>query len=121
MHDPETRPELLLAALLHLITAYRRRACPALASCIARHFACLATHPRAHRLIRDVAAGAAPEWERAADVSCEAADVERRRRDDEKLERVRYDANAGTAGSRNSARMLLSNCFAVSGRLLKAP
>lgn len=66
MDQPYTRPELVLAALLYLITAYRRRACPGLASCIARHFSYLARHPGAHRLIREVAAASADDWQAAA-------------------------------------------------------
>jgi hypothetical protein len=66
MHHSDNRPELVLAALLYLVTAYRRRQCPGIASCIARHFACLARHPEAHRLIREIAAASAAEWEVAA-------------------------------------------------------
>jgi hypothetical protein len=66
MHQPDNRPELVVAALLYLVTAYRRRQCPGIASCIARHFACLARHPEAHRLIREIAAVSAAEWEAAA-------------------------------------------------------
>src|SRR6187402_1920918 len=40
-------------ALLHLVTAYRNTRCPGVAACIARHFRCLAAHPRAHRIVRE--------------------------------------------------------------------
>ncbi len=66
MNQTDTRPEVILAALLHLITAYRRGRCPGLASCIARHFHCLARHSDAHRVLREVAAASAGEWEAAA-------------------------------------------------------
>jgi len=62
----ETRPEIILAALLYLVTAYRRRPCPGLAACIARHFQCLAHHPRADRVVCEVAAASTAEWEAAA-------------------------------------------------------
>lgn len=62
----QTRPEVIVAALLHLITAYHRRSCPGLAACIARHFRCLALHPKAHRAICDVAEASIAEWEAAA-------------------------------------------------------
>ena len=66
MEHSTTRPEIVLAALLHLLTAYPRGCCPSVASCIARHFAYLARHPSAHRLIREVSAAAVVEWENAA-------------------------------------------------------
>lgn len=66
MKSQETRPELILAALLYLVTAYRTGRCPGLASCIARHFQCLARHPDTDRLIRDVAVTSACEWESTA-------------------------------------------------------
>jgi hypothetical protein len=62
----ETRPEVIVAALLYLITAYRGNRCPCLASCIARHFDCLARHPRADRVLRDIAAASIREWTAAA-------------------------------------------------------
>ena len=60
------RPEIVLGALLHLVTAYRNTRCPGVAACIARHFRCLAAHPSAHRIVREIAAAATPEWEAAA-------------------------------------------------------
>ena len=66
MDTPDTRSELLVAALLYLVTAHARKPCPGLASCIARHYTCLARHPEAHRLIREVAAAYAHEWEATA-------------------------------------------------------
>ncbi len=61
-----TRPELVIAALLHLVTAYRRDRCPGLASCIARHFTYLASHPRADKVLCEIAAASVAEWESAA-------------------------------------------------------
>ena len=66
MTAPDSRPEVILAALLYLLTAYRRRPCPDLAACIARHFQYLARHPRADRVVSDVAAASSVEWEAAA-------------------------------------------------------
>ena len=66
MNSKEPRPELILAALLYLVTAYRRARCPGLASCIARHFDCLARHPETHRVVREIAFSSASEWQAAA-------------------------------------------------------
>ena len=65
---PSARPELVVAALLYLVSAHRARPCPALASCIARHFAMLAHHPDAHRMIREVASASVQTWTTAADM-----------------------------------------------------
>ncbi len=64
--DSDTHPDTIIAALLYLVTAYYRRPCPALAACIARHFACLAGHPGAARVLSDVARGSVCMWETAA-------------------------------------------------------
>lgn len=66
MLHTDTRPETIGAALLHLITAYHRCRCPGLAACIARHFQVLRGHPRADRLLPDVAAASIAQWETAA-------------------------------------------------------
>ena len=66
MAPTETRPEVILAALLYLITAYHRSPSRDLAACIARHFRYLAQHPRADRLVCDVAAASTAEWEAAS-------------------------------------------------------
>jgi hypothetical protein len=65
MAPTDTRPETLVAALLYLVTAYHRRPCPGLAACIARHFDCLARHPKASRLLSDVALASTAAWEPA--------------------------------------------------------
>jgi hypothetical protein len=66
MAPTETRPETIIAALLYLVTAYHRRPCPGLAACIARHFECLGRHPKADRLLSDVALASISEWQSAA-------------------------------------------------------
>ena len=66
MAPTDTRPETIIAALLYLVTAYHRRPCPGLAACIARHFDCLARHPKADRLLSDVALASTPAWQSAA-------------------------------------------------------
>lgn len=66
MAASDSRPDVILAALLYLLTAYRRRPCPGLAACIARHFQYLAQHPKADRVVCDVAAASSVEWEAAA-------------------------------------------------------
>ena len=62
----QPRPDVLVAALLHLITAYRRSRCPGLAACIARQLECLAAHAKADRALTDIAAASMTEWETAA-------------------------------------------------------
>ena len=64
--ETDTPVDTVVAALLYLVTAYYRRPCPALAACIARHFACLAGHPSAARVLSDVARGSVYMWETAA-------------------------------------------------------
>lgn len=65
--DPEqSRPELLVAATLYLMTHYMRTGCPRLALCISRHMQCLALHPGADVKIRDVCAALHGAWGRAA-------------------------------------------------------
>lgn len=66
MAPTDTRPETIVAALLYLVTAYHRRPCPGLAACIARHFDCLARHPKADRLLSEVALAATRAWQAPA-------------------------------------------------------
>ena len=61
-----TRAELIVATLLYLITAYRRSRCPAVAACIARHLEYLATHPKADRVLTDMAVASISNWQTAA-------------------------------------------------------
>jgi hypothetical protein len=61
-----SRPETVTAALLYLMTHYARTGCPRLALCISRHMQCLATHPDAAPLMRDICAGLHGTWQQAA-------------------------------------------------------
>jgi hypothetical protein len=65
--DPDSsRPETVTAALLYLMTHYARTGCPRLALCISRHMQCLATHPDAAPVLRDICAGMHGAWQEAA-------------------------------------------------------
>ena len=65
--DPDAgRPETLTAGLLYLMTHYARTGCPRLAVCISRHMQCLASHPEATPLMRDICAGLHGAWQQAA-------------------------------------------------------
>ena len=64
---PTSRPEILLATVIHLMTHYASTGCPRLAVCISRHLQCLCTHPDVDAVIRDVCAGVHGAWARAAD------------------------------------------------------
>jgi hypothetical protein len=62
--DPcESRAETLTAALLYLMTHYARTGCPRLALCVSRHMQCLASHPDAAPVIRDVCASLHGAWQ----------------------------------------------------------
>jgi hypothetical protein len=65
----ESRPETVTAALLYLMTHYARTGCPRLALCISRHMQCLATHPEAAQVVRDICAGMHGAWQKAADAA----------------------------------------------------
>lgn len=60
------RPEMVAAALLYLMTHYARTGCPRLALCVARHMQCLATHPDAAPVLRDICAALHGAWCSAA-------------------------------------------------------
>ena len=45
--ESKSREDILVAALLYLMTQYARTGCARLAVCISRHLQCLALHPRA--------------------------------------------------------------------------
>lgn len=65
--DPEhSRPELLVAATLFLMTHYLRTGCPRLALCVSRHMQCLAAHGDADPKIRDICAALHGAWQLAA-------------------------------------------------------
>ena len=61
-----SKPETILAALLYLMTHYQRTGCPRLADCVSRHMACLAVHPEAPSILRDMCAGLRLAWEEVA-------------------------------------------------------
>ena len=60
------RPEVMIAAVLFLMTRYQRSPCPAVARAIADHFSRLARHGEVDESIRSLCAGLRDEWERAA-------------------------------------------------------
>jgi hypothetical protein len=65
--DPElSRVETITAALLYLMTHYSRTGCPRLAVCVARHLQCLAVHPDAAPVLRDICASLHGAWGEAA-------------------------------------------------------
>ncbi|MEW6687660.1 MAG: hypothetical protein AB1452_01085 [Pseudomonadota bacterium] len=64
--EAESRAETLIAALLYLMTHYARTGCPRLALCISRHMQCLATHPDAAVVVRDICAALHGPWSEAS-------------------------------------------------------
>ena len=61
--DPDlSRVETITAALLYLMTHYSRTGCPRLAVCVARHIQCLAMHPDAAPVVRDICASLHGTW-----------------------------------------------------------
>jgi hypothetical protein len=64
--DPEeSRFETLAAALIYLMSHYARSGCPRLALCVSRHMQCLALHPDAPSVMRDVCAALHSSWSEA--------------------------------------------------------
>lgn len=61
-----TRAETIMAALLYLMTHYARTGCPRLAICVARHMQCLALHPDAPPVVRDICASLHGVWSEAS-------------------------------------------------------
>lgn len=61
-----SRAETVAAALLYLMTHYARTGCPRLALCISRHMQCLALHPDAPTVVRDICASLHGAWQQAA-------------------------------------------------------
>ena len=55
-----------MAALLYLMTHYARTGCPRLAVCVARHMQCLALHPDAPPVVRDICASLHGAWSEAS-------------------------------------------------------
>lgn len=68
----EPRVETLTASLLYLMSHYMRSGCPRLALCVSRHMQCLAAHPDAAPVVRDICAGLHGAWTAAAE-PCEPA------------------------------------------------
>jgi hypothetical protein len=64
----ESRVETITAALLYLMTHYARTGCPGLAVCVSRHMQCLAVHPDAAPVLRDICASLHGAWARAGGV-----------------------------------------------------
>ena len=62
----EGRVETIVAALLYLMTHHARTGCPRLALYISRHMQCLAVHPDADRVVRDICASLHGAWADAA-------------------------------------------------------
>jgi hypothetical protein len=60
------RVETIVAALLYLMTHYARTGCPRLALCVSRHMQCLALHPDAAPVVRDICASLHGAWALAA-------------------------------------------------------
>lgn len=71
MRNPEleadaSRAETVTAALLYLMTHYARTGCPRLALCVSRHMQCLALHPDAAPVVRDICASLHGAWQETA-------------------------------------------------------
>lgn len=62
----ETRVETIAAAAIYLMTHYSRTGCPRLAMCVSRHLQCLAVHPDAPPVLRDICAALHGSWTEAA-------------------------------------------------------
>ena len=58
-----SRAETVMAALLYLMTHYARTGCPKLALCVSRHMQCLALHPDAPVVVRDICASLHGAWD----------------------------------------------------------
>ena len=70
--DPESsRPEMVAAALIYLMTHYARTGCPRLALCVSRHMQCLATHPDAAPVVRDICGALHGAWSEASAAAVE--------------------------------------------------
>lgn len=58
----ESTVETITAALIYLMTHYARTGCPRLAVCVSRHMQCLASHPHAAPVVRDICASLHGAW-----------------------------------------------------------
>ncbi len=59
---PRSRPETVTAALIFLMAQYLHTGCPHVALCVSRHLQCLALHPDAAPVVRDVCAALHGPW-----------------------------------------------------------
>jgi hypothetical protein len=73
MQDESSRAETVIASLVYLMTQYARSGCPGLAVCVSRHMQCIALHPDAPRVVRDMCASLHGAWARAATPGDETA------------------------------------------------
>lgn len=61
-----SRVDTMTAALIYLMTHYARTGCPRLALCVSRHLQCLALHPDASPVVRDICASLHGAWQEAS-------------------------------------------------------
>jgi hypothetical protein len=64
--EEPSRPETVVAALIFLMTHYARTGCPRVAVYISRHMQCLALHPGAPTVVRDMCASLHGAWSHVA-------------------------------------------------------
>ena len=67
VEDDTSRPEIIIAGLVYLMSCYAGSGCPRLAVCISRHMQCLALHPDAPRVVRETCAALHGAWSRVAE------------------------------------------------------
>jgi hypothetical protein len=65
----ETRVETVVAALIYLMSHYARSGCPRLAQFVSGHLQCLAVHPDAPPVLRDMCSSLHGAWSRVAEAS----------------------------------------------------
>ena len=66
LETEDARVETIAAATLYLMTHYSRTGCPRLAMCVSRHLQCLAAHPDAPPVLRDICAALHGSWAEVA-------------------------------------------------------
>lgn len=62
-----SRADTITAALIYLMTHYAKTGCPRLAMCVSRHLQCLALHPDAAPVVRDICSSLHGAWQNAAE------------------------------------------------------
>lgn len=70
MHAPEpeeSRVEVITAATIYLMAHFARTGCPRVAVCVSRHLQCLALHPDAPPVLRDICAALHGSFTEAAE------------------------------------------------------